>query len=135
MTHNDQRPEHHKSNAIDELDLANGGAWAVLSTSATVYHLDLDRQMLRREPGPGSPTGKYDHQWIPLVQVHAYVPDGAGLLTLDRERPGIIRVGCRHLYLMDPAPGTPMPYIWWLQRLATRITPDTRHRGRPADAV
>jgi hypothetical protein len=108
MTHNDQHPEHDRSRDVDELDLAGGGIWAVLSTSPTVYHLDLDRQMLCREPGLGSPTGKYDHQWIPLVQVHAYVPDGGGLLTLDRGRPDVIRVGCRRLYVMDPAPGTPL---------------------------
>jgi hypothetical protein len=99
--------------AREELRLDEQGIWLVRSLSATVYRLDLDRQMLRREPGPGSSRGDFDNEYVPLVRVEV-AADGHLVPTSS------IRVGRRHLYLTDPYGGT-QGYRWWLQRMAERI--------------
>jgi len=43
-----------------ELHVTEGGTWLVRSTSATVCHLDLDRMLLKRARGAGSPEMPYD---------------------------------------------------------------------------
>lgn len=98
------------------------GVWAVRSKSATVYYLDLDRRMLLREPGPGSPRGPFDGTWVHLVRVSS------------RLGVGTVVVGERHLYDLDPDPGGPGDYRWWLQRTATSIepvAPEARPAGEP----
>lgn len=118
---------------VDELHLSVGGIWTVHSTSDTVYRLDLDHGMLRREPGARSGRAAGDDAWVALFDVHSYVVNDDDTLTLDLEHPSIITVGRRHLYTLDPKPGTPEPYRWWLQRIATHIRrADDVHRAGPA---
>lgn len=117
---------------VAELHLTMGGIWTVHSTSDTVYRLDLDRALLRREPGSRSSRAIGDDQWVELFDVHSYVVNDDDTLTVDLEHPNVIRVGRRHLYTLDPKPGTPEPYRWWLQRIATHIRrADDEHRAGP----
>lgn len=109
-----QRPE---SGAVESLSLHRGGIWVVTSASETVYRLDLDRRLLRREPGPLSPHGPFDNEWVPLVRVEALQADLRLVETTE------IRVGRRHLYLTDPLGDAGAVYRWWLQRTAEHITP------------
>ncbi|RHA43781.1 hypothetical protein [Cellulomonas rhizosphaerae] len=100
---------------VEVLDLgAEHGTWTVHSLSATVYRLDLDDRLLRREPGPSSPRGPFDGEFVPLVSVRTVSSEG----TQGDE--GVIRVGFRHLYLTDPQGGL-ADYRWWLQQVARRI--------------
>jgi hypothetical protein len=118
---------------VGELQLTMGGTWTVHSTSDTVYRLDLDRALLRREPGTRSKRAPGDDAWVPLFDVHSYVVNGDDTLTVDLEHPNVITVGRRHLYTLDPEPGTAEPYRWWLQRTATQILrADDEHRDGPA---
>lgn len=94
-----------------ELHLEDGGVWAVRSTSSTVCYLDLDRMLLYRDRGPGSPSLPYDWQWVPLVRVQS--PQGDT---------GVIRVGDRHEFLTDPAGGA-QDYQWWIPRVCVAIEP------------
>lgn len=116
---------------VDELHLTVGGIWTVHSTSDTVYRLDLDRGLLRREPGARSSHADGDDTWVELFDVHSYVVNDDDTLTVDLEHPNVITVGRRHLYMLDPKPGTPEPYRWWLQRIATHIrrADDERRAG------
>jgi len=101
------------------------GLWAVRSTSATVYYLDLGveprqtRARLLRVPGAASPRGPWDGCWLHLVSVES------------TEGWGAVRVGRRHRWTMDP--GGHDPYIWWIQRTVTaieRLDPIDRPPGR-----
>lgn len=94
-----------------ELRLADGGLWAIRSSSPTTCYLDLDTQRLYRDHGAGSPPFPYDHEWVPLVRV-----------TSTRGDEGIIRIGDRHTYLTDPA-GAADPYRFWIPRTCTTIEP------------
>lgn len=110
---------------VETLRLDAGGVWAVRSASATVYYVDLDRGMLLRQPGVGSSTGPYDGCWIRLLSVAQVDETGMG-------ETGVIRVGRRHKYDMDP--GGLSPYRWWLQRAVTSIETvpaSQRPAGRP----
>ncbi|NKY38157.1 hypothetical protein [Cellulomonas septica] len=99
------------------LDLRTAsGLWLVLSSSQTIYRLDLDRHLLRREPGTGSSRDAFDDAWVPLVHVEVLVDGGRTAVT------STITVGRRHLYLTDPMGGG-ADYRWWLQRTAERIAP------------
>jgi hypothetical protein len=101
--------------AAAELDLDTAtGLWLVLSSSQTVYRLDLDHRMLRREPGPDSARGPFDNEWVPLVRVEVLCPD------LSTRETRTLAVGRRHLYVTDPIGGG-ADYRWWLQRTAEVI--------------
>lgn len=90
-----------------ELRLDEGGVWAIHSTSATIAYLDLDRGLLLRHWGPGSPRFPNDGRFVPLVRV-----------TSTRGDTGVIRVGDRHELLTDP--GGP-DYQYWIPRACTSI--------------
>lgn len=92
------------------LRLDEGGRWAIHSSSLSVMYLDLDRRLVLRLRGPGSPPWDYDGRWLPLVRVEAV--SGA----VD-----VITVGDRCLYLTDPDGGT--FYQWWAPRTCTAIAP------------
>lgn len=98
------------------LRLDEGGLWAIKSTSASVIYLDLDKKLLWRMRGPGSPAWEYDSRWVPLVAVE----DISG-------RVDAVTVGTRHLYLTDPDGGS-CPYQWWAPRACTSI-----ESARPED--
>lgn len=106
---------------VDELDLALGGIWTVHSTSSTIYRLDLDSRMLRREPGTRSSPAPGDFQWVFLTQVHSLSVGDDDKLTVDPDQRDVITVGRRHLYMLSPPPETSLTIRWWLQRIATRI--------------
>ncbi len=95
-----------------ELRLDEGGVWAIHSTSATIAYLDLDRELLLRHWGPGSPRFPNDGRFVPLVRV-----------TSTRGDTGVIRVGDRHELLTDP--GGP-DYQYWIPRACTSIEPVDR---------
>lgn len=102
---------------VTRLDLTTAtGTWLVLSASQTVYRLDLDHRLLRREPGPASTRGPFDDEWVPLVRVE--VLDDGGMVVESTE----IQVGRRHLYLTDPL-GTLGDHRWWIQRVVTGLIP------------
>jgi hypothetical protein len=116
--------ENQSVDEVAELAIApGGGVWRVESTSATIYWVDLDAMVLLRQPGTGSPTGIGDGTWSDLLRVES---------TDDT---GLIRVGRRHKYTLDPGGAFT---TWWIQRAATtirRVAPDQRPAGRPpADA-
>jgi hypothetical protein len=93
-----------------ELNIDEGGLWAVRSTSRTVCYLDLDRSMLLRARGPGSPTFPFDGQWVPLVRIAS-----------QRGDVGVVRVGDRHEYLTDPDGAGGEQYRWWVPRVCVTI--------------
>ncbi len=95
-----------------ELLVTEGGKWLVRSSSTTVCHLDLDRMLLRRDRGPGSPVLPHDGEWVPLVQV----------TSILRGDTGVVRVGDRHEFLTDPG-GALDDYRWWAPRMCTSIEP------------
>jgi len=113
---------------VTRLDLTTAtGTWLVLSASQTVYRLDLDRWLLRREPGPDSTRGPFDDEWVPLVRIEVLDDDRTVVEATE------VHVGRRHLYLTDPL-GLTGDYRWWIQRLATRICPADEpgdHRASP----
>lgn len=111
---------------VARLAMDDGGLWAVRSTSATVYFLDLDNQLLLRAPGPGSSTGPFDGIWVHLVSIESATDEG------------VVAVGRRHRYTMDPDPGGPGDLLWWIPRAVTAIdpvSPERRPDGRPAAAA
>ena len=83
----------------------------VRSTSSTVCYLDLDRMLMYRDRGPGSPSFANDGQWVPLVQVRSPYGDT-----------GVVRVGDRHEFLTDPGGGV-QDYQWWIPRVCVAIEP------------
>jgi len=113
---------------VAELDLRGGGLWMIGSLSATRYFLDLDRWLLLRAPGPGSPTGPFDNCWVALTGVEDAERDFPDSLTHT------VRVGRRHRYHLDPRPGDiGSPTRWWLQRTVTiiqAVSADRRPTGR-----
>lgn len=93
------------------LDLAaESGVWVVSSVSATRYYLDLDANLLLRQPGELSATGPYDGVWVRLLKV------------TNLNGTGVVEVGLRHQYDLDPGPTAPYSR-WWVQRTATAISP------------
>ncbi|WP_448629775.1 hypothetical protein [Cellulomonas soli] len=104
--------------------MTDGGMWLVRSTSQTVCHLDLDRMLLKRALGAGSPPLPYDNEWVPLVQV----------TSIARGDTGVVRVGDRHEYLTDPGAWF-SDYRWWIPRVCTAIerapapTAEPHHHG------
>lgn len=110
------------NNSVHQLDVNHAeGVWLVRSTSQTLYFLDLDRRLLLRQPGPYSPRGPFDGVWVHLVRVSSALGVGA------------VVVGQRHMYDLDPDPGGPGEYRWWLQRTATSIesvAPEDKPAGR-----
>lgn len=99
-----------------ELRTDERGVWAVRSSSATVCYLDLDRRMLLRARGAGSPALPFDGVWVRLVRI-----------TSQRGDVGVVRVGDRHEYLTDPG-GAYSDYRWWVPRVCVAI-----ERVAPAD--
>ncbi|WP_282945837.1 hypothetical protein [Cellulomonas endometrii] len=96
---------------VDELVLADAtGVWAVRSESPTAYFLDLDSDLLLRDPGPWSSSGPGDGRWVPLMSV----------TSLFHGDSGVIRVGDRHKYLFDWDPGG-ADYGFWIQRRVRSI--------------
>lgn len=91
------------------LRVDEGGVWAIHSTSATVAYLDLNRGLLLRHWGPGSPRFPHDGKFVPLVRVTSQSGDT-----------GVIRVGDRHMYLTDPGG---QDYRYWIPRTCTSIEP------------
>lgn len=87
------------------------GVWKVSSASATKYFLDLDARLMLRQPGELSATGPYDGVWVQLLKVN------------NLQETGVIRVGLRHRYDLDPDPGGAADFRWWVQRTATGIDP------------
>lgn len=94
------------------LRIDEGGVWAVRSTSASVAYLDLDRGLLLRHWGPGSPRFPHDGRFVPLVQV-----------TSQRGDTGVIRIGERHEFLTDPGGHD---YRYWVPQTCTSIEPVDR---------
>lgn len=111
--------------SVDRLVLGSAaGVWRVSSASATRYFLDLDARLLLRQPGELSATGPYDGVWVQLLKVS------------NLQETGVIQVGLRHRYDLDPDPGGPADFRWWVQRTATGIDPvalEDRPVGRAAD--
>lgn len=101
------------------LRIDEGGVWAIHSTSATVAYLDLDRALLLRHWGPGSPRFPHDGCLLPLVRV-----------TSTRGDTGVIRVGDRHEFLTDP--GGP-DYQYWIPQTCSSIEPVAREDIPVAD--
>ena len=98
------------------LDLTEGGLWRIRSSSHTVCYLDLDRRLLLRDRGPGSPALPHDGEWVALVQVRSPRGDAT------------IRIGDRHEFLTDPD-GTLADYRWWIPRACTAIEPITEQNN------
>ena len=95
---------------IDRLELANAhGLFAIRSASATVYYYSADTRELLRAPGDSSGTGPYDHCWNHLEAVSS------------EQDTGVITVGRRHRWDLDPNPGQPGMTIWWIQHTVTSI--------------
>jgi hypothetical protein len=107
------------NDAKTELRIDEGGVWAIRSTSATVAYLDLDRGLLLRHWGPGSPRFPNDGRLVPLVPV-----------TSTRGDTGVIRVGDRHELLTDPG-GPDVQY--WIPQTCTSIEPVAREDIPAAD--
>ena len=113
---------------IDRLEIAKAhGLFAIHSTSETVYFYDADSRELLRAPGRASATGTgpYDNCWTHLVAVSS------------AQDTGVITVGRRHRWDLDPNPGQPGLAIWWLQRMASsidRIPREDRPIGRIPEA-
>ena len=101
--------------SVDRLVLADTrGRFAIRSDSATVYYLDVwdDGARVLRAPGEGSTTGPYDHVFTRLIAV------------TSAEDSGVIAVGRRHRWDLDPEPDRPDGIlIWWISRTVTAITP------------
>jgi len=93
--------------------------WAIRSASATVAYLDLDRRLVVRNWGPGSPRFPNDGRLVPLVRV-----------TSTRGDTGIIRVGDRHELLTDPGGSD---YQYWIPQTCTSIEPVAREDIPVAD--
>lgn len=95
----------------------------VSSVSETRYYLDLDAGLLLRQPGRLSATGPYDGVWVRLLAV------------TNLNGSGVVEVGLRHRYDLDPGPESAFSR-WWVQRTATgihRISPAERPAGRAAE--
>jgi len=101
-------PEHEPAE-VSELRLDAEGIWELRSASRTVYLLDLDRRLLMRQRGTGSPSGDFDDEWVPLVDV-----------TSARGDHGVVRVGDRHRFLTDPNGGV-HDYRYWIPRTCNSI--------------
>ena len=100
---------------IDRLVLADAHAcYAIGSTSPTVYYLDArgTHPLVLRATIEGSITGPYDKVWTRLIAL------------TSAEDTGIITVGRRHRWDLDPEPERPDGVvIWWISRAVTTITP------------
>ncbi|CAL8979501.1 hypothetical protein CELL_03204 [Cellulomonas sp. T2.31MG-18] len=96
-----------------ELNVSDGGRWQVRSESATVCHLDLDRMLLKRARGAGSPVLPHDGEWVQLVRI----------TSISHGDAGIVRVGDRHEFLTDPDPDS-NDHRWWIPRTCTAIEPE-----------
>lgn len=100
--------------SIERLVLAEvRGRYAVRSVSLTVYYLQAgdDGTRVLRAPGEGSPTGPYDHVFTHLIAV------------TSAEDSGVVAVGRRHRWDLDPEPDGPGGLlIWWISRTVTAIT-------------
>ncbi|MBN9328646.1 MAG: hypothetical protein J0I87_17250 [Cellulomonas sp.] len=84
----------------------------------------MDAGLLLRQPGELSATGPYDGVWVQLLNVS------------NLQETGVIQVGLRHRYDLDPDPGGPADFRWWVQRTATGIdpaAPEDRPVGRAPD--
>lgn len=111
---------------VEVLDLATAkGLWRVEGLSGTAYVVDTDLGLALREPAAGAATGPYDRCWMAIV----------GLAS--GEGHGVVRLGMRHRWDLDPDPGEPGRSVWWIQTRVTRIlalTPEDRPEGREPDA-
>ena len=100
---------------IDRLVLADARAcYAIGSASPTVYYLDArgTHPLVLRATIEGSSTGPYDGVWTRLIAM------------TSAEDTGIIAVGRRHRWDLDPEPERPDGVvIWWISRTVTTITP------------
>ncbi|MCR6491444.1 hypothetical protein [Cellulomonas sp. P24] len=100
---------------IDQLVLADAHeCYAIRSTSPTVYYLDArgTHPLVLRATIEGSITGPYDKVWTRLITL------------TSAEDTGIITVGRRHRWDLDPEPERPDGVvIWWISRAVTTITP------------
>ena len=100
--------------SVERLILADTrGRYAVRSASPTVYYLDVrdDGTRVMRAPGEGSPTGPYDHVFARLIAV------------TSAEDSGVIAVGRRHRWDLDPAPDRHDGLVmWWISRAVTATT-------------
>ena len=107
---------------VQHLDLSTAtGLWRVEGASGTSYTIDLDARLALRQPAPDAATGPYDGCWMHLTGVAS---------TKDTD---VIRVGRRHRWDLDPAPGEPGVAIWWVQTAVTVIVallPAERPEGR-----
>lgn len=108
-----------QTQASDPEPTATGttGLWSLHSASATVYYVDLDRRLLLRQPGGGSPRGATDGRWVPLVKLERLVVPTDGRAPYLQPTTAVA-VGHRHHYLLDP--GGP-DHQWWIQRTVTRV--------------
>lgn len=100
---------------IDRLVIADAHeCYAIRSTSPTVYYLDArgTHPLVLRATIEGSITGPYDRVWTRLIAL------------TSAEDTGIIAVGRRHKWDLDPEPERPDGVvIWWISRAVTTITP------------
>jgi hypothetical protein len=103
--------------SIDRLVLADTrGRFAIRSASPTIYYLEVrdDGTTVLRAPGDRSTTGPYDHVFTRLIAV------------TSAEDSGVIAVGRRHRWDLDPEPDRHDGlFIWWVSRTVTAITPVT----------
>lgn len=103
-----------------QLLITEGGRWLVRSESRTVCHPDLDRMLLKRVRGAGSPVLPFEGEWVRLVRI-------TSIAVRDT---GVVRVGDRTEYLTD-AGADVEDYQWWVPRMCTAIEPDTTNSAGP----
>jgi len=103
-----------------QLLITEGGRWLVRSESQTVCHLDLDRMLLKRARGAGSPVLPFDGEWVRLVRV----------TSISVGDTGVVRVGDRTEYLTD-AGADFEDFQWWVPRKCTAIEPDPTNSTGP----
>lgn len=108
---------------VQHLDLATAtGLWRIEGASGTSYTVDADSRLALRQPAPDAATGPYDGCWMHLIGV------------ASTKEADVIRVGRRHRWDLDPAPGEPGFTIWWIQTEVTAIIalgPSVRPTGHP----
>lgn len=111
-----------QSETVQSLDLATAtGVWRIEGASGTSCTVDLDSRLALRQPAPDAPTGPYDGCWMHLFGV------------ASTKETGVIRVGRRHRWDLDPAPEEPGFTVWWIQTEVTAIVavdPTHRPQGR-----
>lgn len=117
--------------ASDEVALLHSDAlWRLLSTSSTVYYVDMrgHRPLLMRARGTGhTAAGPYDNTWVNLT----HVASGPKLFDGDREltrdeidrndtRGWVLRLGSRHEFDFHVHGGfADTTDYWWIQRPLT----------------